>query len=221
MDGAESYDRLRRYLHQSGLMSQYHAAEKSILELPTRNLAIADLAAGIGWTSVLLSKLSNVGAVHAVELSRHRLELLFPRAVQMLEGNPAKLHRYLGSFYDLRFENASMDVVFLAQAFHHASNALRLMTEIDRVLKPGGRLIMIGENFISTPQVAKRMVKKLLTERRVTSNFYELFPPDEESGDHYYRPSDYRFFLHLLGYGVRQFTVHDNQAAVIVAEKTG
>jgi SAM-dependent methyltransferase len=214
----EEYARLRSYLDDTGLMQDYRIAERYIASLPGA-LAVADLAAGIGWTSSLLSRLDNVGAVHAVDISHHRLELLFPQAIQMFKGEPAKLKRHLGSFYSLGFENASMDVVLLSAAFHHASNPLRLLVEIDRVLKPNGHLILIGENVIGIAAMARRACKILLTKRRLCTNFYELFPPDDIWGDHYYRVSDYHMFLQMLGYRMVKFSVQRQGTAVVIGAK--
>ncbi|MGB6309790.1 MAG: class I SAM-dependent methyltransferase, partial [Steroidobacteraceae bacterium] len=78
-DGSESAcARLESYLEESGLMEDYRLAEAYISNMAGSRLAIADLASGIGWTSSLLSKLPNAERVHAVEISQHRLELLFP-----------------------------------------------------------------------------------------------------------------------------------------------
>jgi SAM-dependent methyltransferase len=220
-DGSETaYARLRAYLEGSGLMEDYGIGEAYVSGMTSSELSIADLASGIGWTSSLLSKLPNVRTVHAVEISQHRLELLFPQAVKMFGGNWTKISRNLGSFYQLKFDDVSLDIVFLSSAFHHAENPLRLLTEIDRVLRPGGRLILIGETYISPFAVARRIAKMLLTRRRLMTNFFELFPPDNELGDHYYRQSDYYFFAQMLGYRVLKYSVQRRGTAVVVVEKS-
>jgi ubiquinone/menaquinone biosynthesis C-methylase UbiE len=157
--------------------------------------------------------------VHAVEISHHRLELLFPQAVRLFKGEAAKLNRNLGSFYNLQFPNVSMDIVFLSSAFHHASNPVRLLTEIDRVLKPGGALILIGEVFIGRKHILRRMLKKLLLERKYCTNFNELFPPDQVLGDHYYRVGDYHKFFQMVDYKVVKYSVQNNQTCMFIAEK--
>ena len=219
-DGSETaYARLRAHLEDSGLIEDYRVGEAYVAGMTSSGLSVADLASGIGWTSSLLSKLPNVGRVHAVEISQHRLELLFPQAVRMFGGIWAKISRNLGSFYQLKFGDSSLDIVFVSSAFHHAENPLRLLTEIDRVLRPGGRLILIGETHISRWAVARRIAKMLLTRGRLTTNFFELFPPDDEMGDHYYRESDYYFFAQMLGYRVLKYSVQRRSTAVVVLEK--
>jgi SAM-dependent methyltransferase len=217
--GRAAYLRLLTYLEDSGLMEDYRLSEAYISNAANSQLEIADLASGIGWTSALLSKLPNVCRIHAVEISQHRLEMLFPQAVQMFGGDWSKISRHLGSFYELRFDSSSMDIVFLSSAFHHAENPLRLLSEIDRVLKSGGRIVLIGETHISRWSVARRVAKMLMTKRRLITNFFELFPPDDELGDHYYRDSDYYFFAQMLGYKVLKYSVQRRNTAVVVLEK--
>jgi SAM-dependent methyltransferase len=190
------------YLRNSGLLDEWAVAEKFISNRSSGNikLEVADLAAGIGWTSALFSRIDNIAAVHAVEVSKHRLIDLFPHAVKMLDGNPAKIKRYIGSFYELGFKNESMDIIFLSQAFHHSDQPLKLLLEIDRVTKKGGAVILLGENYISIYEQTKRIARRLIKEGRVSMDFYENFPPDDVTGDHYYRVSDYYMFFRLLGY---------------------
>jgi hypothetical protein len=78
---------------------------------------------------------------------------------------------------------------------------------------------MIGEDVIGPVAVIRRAVKRLLVDGRLCSNFYQLFPPDDNWGDHYYRVSDYFFFLQMLGYKVVTFSVQRKQTAVIIAER--
>jgi len=217
--GEPAYSRLRRYLDESGLMAQYRIAERAILKLKSADLTIADLAAGVGWTSALMSRLPSVRTVQCVEISQHRLELILPEAVRMFDGEPTKLKRYVGSFYELAFEASSVDVVFISQAFHHAAAPLRLLTEVDRILKPGGRLILIGETYIGATSILRRILRTLVVQGTFRRDFFELFPPDDLSGDHYYRRSDYRFFFRLLGFNISEFCVDRKRGLVIVADK--
>ncbi len=212
------YDRCRRYLQRSKLLLEYEQAQNFIRELPGRNLQVADLAAGIGWTSALLSKIDSVAAVHAVDISEHRLVRLFPHCMAMFDGRCVKVRRYLGSFYDLKLPERSVDAIFLSQAFHHADRPIRLMTECDRVLRPGGRIVMVGEHSVGFLWLAKRFIKVLVQNRRIVTSFRELFPPDPVLGDHYYRLSDYEFLFSAMGYHARHCAASTGQR-IFVADK--
>ena len=213
-----NYQRCLDYLDQSGLIHEYREAEKAVMAYPRSSIKMADIAAGIGWVSALLSKLPNVSEVHAVELSQHRLGELFEHSIRMMDGDAMKIHRHLGSFYDLRFDNNSLDIVFLSQAFHHADRPLSLLVECDRVLKAGGCLIMIGEHFISAKQIARRFFRTLIKERRLATTFYELFPPDQSSGDHYYRVSDYKVMFRLMNYKLEHHFLRNGNLMLIACK---
>lgn len=215
---SKKYNDCEKYLQDSGLLDEYYTAERYIIDQQGNALKVLDLAAGIGWTSALLSRLPNVAEIHAVEISKHRLSDLFENAFIMLSGNEDKVFRYLGSFYDLKIEDNSMDIIFLSQAFHHADKPFKLLAECDRVLKKGGLLLLVGEPHIKIKQIIKQFVVSLLKERKITTNFYDLFPADDILGDRYYRRYDYYFLLRGYGYEVRhEITKSGN--AIYIANK--
>lgn len=209
-----NYGKCLDYLESSGLMKECKVALNYIQSIPKDGLKIADLACGIGWTSALISKECKVSEVAAIEFSRHRLDTLFPYSIDMLEGEPEKIQRYMGSFYEIKLKSNDFDVVFMSQAFHHADRPLALLLEIDRILRPGGVVIFVGENYIGIKRWVKALAKMVLKKRRVSSNFFDVFPPDHDSGDHYYRVSDYYLFFQLLGYGVNHVVVNGTSLVV-------
>ena len=215
------YEKCLDYLKSSNLLLQYKESEEYIKNFvdEKENIFIADLAAGIGWTSALLSKLPSVDKVFTVEISKHRLGHLFESCCNMLQGNSKKINRYLGSFYDLKFDNNSIDLIYLSQAFHHAENPLKLIIECDRVLKNDGRIILIGEHYIGPFQIIRKILSNLIKRRYFSTNFYKIFTPDEILGDHYYRNSDYYFFFQSLGYDLKHKTLIDNTTIYIADKK--
>jgi SAM-dependent methyltransferase len=213
-----NYQQCLDYLRGSGLLAEYEQAESCVRAHPGTSLRVADLAAGIGWTSALLSRLPSVAQVHAVEISRHRLGELFECSARMLCADESKLSRHLGSFYDLHFEDESIDIVFMSQAFHHAAKPLALLAECDRVLRKGGRILLVGEPYVGAAQIAKRFMVKLVRRGRVVTDFFELFPPDEKLGDHYYRRSDYYVMFRSMGYRLAHRFI-DGSSVMYVADK--
>ena len=212
------YEKCLRYLNKN-LMKEYLSSEKYIIGFSNKSkLKIADLASGIGWTSALISKLDIVKEVHAVEISKHRIGKLFEECIKMLNGKKDKIYRYLGSFYDLKFEDKSIDILYLSQAFHHADAPLKLLIECDRVLKNNGRIILVGEHFISTKLIIKRFISNLIRKGQINFNFFEMFPPDPVLGDHYYRVSDYIFMFKSLGYSLT-YERMNNGNCIYIADK--
>jgi len=195
-----NYKKCLAYLKRSGLFEEYNDAEILVKSLPYQNMRIADLAAGIGWTSSLLSKIDSVAEVHSVEISQHRLTELYEHSIRMLNGNENKLHRYIGSFYDLKFEDSSFDVIFFSQAFHHADRPLHLLVECDRILKPGGIIILIGEHYFTFFKKINGFLRNIIKTGRLETDFHKIFPTDHDLGDHYYPVSDYRFMFSSMGY---------------------
>jgi len=211
------YERCMNYLNKS-LMLEYNESKVYIENFNKTDIDILDLAAGIGWTSVLMSKMKNVSSVHAVEISKHRITSLFEHCNIMLSGMGDKINRYLGSFYDIKLENNSIDLIYMSQAFHHANAPMKLLFECDRVLKNSGRIILVGEHYIGLKLIIRRFIANLIKKRKLTFNFYELFQPNSISGDHYYRISDYQFLFESLGYSF-QYKKLKNGKAIFIADK--
>jgi hypothetical protein len=40
--------------------------------------------------------------------------MILPSAVEMFQGNPDKIRRYVGSFYETKFNSETMDAVFMS-----------------------------------------------------------------------------------------------------------
>lgn len=214
-----NYEKCLNYLRTSKLLDEYKYSEKFIVNHKNHSIKVADLAAGIGWTSALISKNKNVNEVHAVEISNHRIDSLFENAVKMLNGDSSKIFRYIGNFYELKFETESIDLIYMSQAFHHADKPLKLLHECDRVLKNDGRIILVGEHFIGFYKIIRKFFANLLKRRVIATNFYEMFPPDKTLGDHYYRKSDYQFMFQSLGYEIESFFPYTKDKLIYVADK--
>lgn len=81
---------------------------------------------------------------------------------------------------DLPFENASFDVVYIRQGLHHASNLEKMVSELGRILRPGGLLIACREHVVD--DYGKSLEAFLLSQ--VDHQLY--------GGEHAFLLSDYR-----------------------------
>ena len=134
---------------------------------------VADLGCGDGDYSAALSKMGfKVTACDLdVERFKHKNEIDF------------KVCDVIGQ---LPFEKESFDYVILAEVIEHLRNPYQVMQEINRILRPGGKIILSTPNILS---LKSRM-------RFLFEGCWEYFrePPLENSNN----PKSVIFNLHLI-----------------------
>jgi ubiquinone/menaquinone biosynthesis C-methylase UbiE len=99
---------------------------------------VADLGAGEGTLAQLLAQRAE--KVIAVDLSPKMVE--FGQALAVQNGL-TNLEYRLGDIEVPPIENESLDLAILSQALHHAEHPQRALDAAFRILKPGGRLIVL------------------------------------------------------------------------------
>lgn len=189
--------RLKAHLDSMGFLQDFETV--SALAGDTLSGQVLDVAAGTCWLSAMLSRLPQVSEVHAVDFSWHRLNDLAPVTIQAMEGDATKIVRCFGSFYDIKRPDGFFDAAVLCSAFHHADRPLRLLSELDRVLKPGGVIILMGEHRWTAWQLFRRWAKFLLLRRQIFFHYSDLFPPHHLTGDHYYSGDHYKMLMRAVG----------------------
>lgn len=101
-------------------------------------MVIADLGAGEGTFSQLLARRAR--RVIAVDNSEKMVE--FGRELARTSGVENVEYR-LGDLEQVPIEDASVDLAFFSQALHHATHPERAAAEAFRILKPGGRVVVL------------------------------------------------------------------------------
>lgn len=99
---------------------------------------VADLGAGEGTLAQLLAQRAE--KVIAVDLSPKMVEFGQNLAAQ---NGLANLEYRIGDIENPPIENESLDLAILSQALHHAEHPQRALDAAFRILKPGGRLIVL------------------------------------------------------------------------------
>jgi ArsR family transcriptional regulator len=111
-------------------------AETLLMLMPP--LVIADLGAGEGSVSQLLARRAK--RVIAVDNSEKMVEFGADLAKSHGVGN---LEYRLGDLEALPIADGEVDVAFFSQSLHHAQHPATAMAEAHRILKPGGRVIVL------------------------------------------------------------------------------
>ena len=129
---AQIYDqRWRRYIRNSlTFLKDWAAVSPSAVVL--------DIACGTGEFARLLLQDNSAQAITGVDIS----ERMLMQARRKLEGYP-NLSFELAKASDLPFPDHCFDVVVSANAFHYFPAPEAALTEMQRVLKPGGKVMIL------------------------------------------------------------------------------
>jgi ArsR family transcriptional regulator len=101
-------------------------------------MVIADLGAGEGVFALLLAE--RAVKVIAVDTSARMIEV--GRELALRHG-VRNIEYRLGDMEELPIEDAAVDLVFFSQSLHHALHPERAVQEASRILKPGGRIVVL------------------------------------------------------------------------------
>jgi ubiquinone/menaquinone biosynthesis C-methylase UbiE/DNA-binding HxlR family transcriptional regulator len=111
-------------------------AETFLMLMPP--LVIADLGAGEGTVSQLLARRAK--RVIAVDNSEKMIE--FGSSLARAHG-VKNLEYRVGDLEELPIKKGEADVAFFSQSLHHAQHPPRALAEAFRIVKPGGRVIIL------------------------------------------------------------------------------
>lgn len=198
-----------------------------------------DLAAGYLWAVPHLLSAGPVTKIYCLEYSGYRLLNLGPRLLNHFRVPVEPVVLALGSFYDIKLKDASLDFAFLCAAFHHAEHPETLLKELQRVLKPSGIVIIIGEHSLTAfSTYLKHFIKfpislfiphpwqgwmfgKVFPRKRLFAGISEILTPDSILGDHYYIPSQYSDMFTRFGFAMHSCDRSNSRFRSFVLIKKG
>jgi malonyl-CoA O-methyltransferase len=142
---------------------------------------VADIGCGKGRFARIVKEKYPDASVVAVDL-----------AEAMLACVPSGIHRAAATMTSLPFASASFDGAYATESLEHAIDIPRAVSELCRIVKPGGRIAIIDKNReawgrLETPQweqwFARKQLEKLLSRdcREVRSrpiSYWEDVEPD-------------------------------------------
>lgn len=221
----DDYNTLEKKFLSKGLFQQFKLLSSGV---SFTNKTGASLASGnCILESFILNYFSGIKKLYCLEMSEHRLHEYAPKVLNHYNVNPNSIELCLGSFYELKLEENSVDFVVLSQAFHHADDPERLLKEIKRVVKPNGYIIIVGEHFFylktrvfrSLKHIVKFIInyKQFRKKNFLLPKWKILFPPSITKGDIHYSRKEYRKMFKSYGLKIRRkiFRQFDNQGFLL------
>lgn len=116
---------------------------------PRAGMAYADIGCGAGYfTLPVAERVGPNGMIYAVDLQVEMLQELEHRAKAIGLKNVVTVH---SGEREIPLPSSCVDVVCLANVFHELEEPVFFLQEIRRILRPGGRFIVIDWKPIETP----------------------------------------------------------------------
>ena len=125
--------------------------------------AIADIGAGSGYHSTLLSKMVGTGKVYAVDVEPEMIAYL--RARIKLEGHK-NIIPVLSTEQKVSLPANSIDIMLLVDVYHEFSFPYEMTLSMLESLKPGGKLVLV-EFRAEDPNVPIKTIHKMSEQQAV------------------------------------------------------
>lgn len=151
LEQLSSHTKILTWLNTSKTYWRKKTIEKLELFIGTEIYGnVMEIGAGTAWCSALLSKKSQVENIYTVEFDLFSIEQVMPKVFDALEADTSKIQRVLGSYDDIKLEDNSLDFVVGMGAMHHSQNLVKTYSELFRVLKPGGKILVSDPAYTNT-----------------------------------------------------------------------
>lgn len=198
--------RLLSYLReQTGLERCFLDAVSFVEErLGGMGRSVLDVAAGVCWTSALISRRPGVGDVVAVDYSAHRLFEIAPVVIKQMGGDAGKIRRIAGDFMEMELPPESFDTVVFCQALYMFSDIGKALSKASSALRPGGRLIVACERLHPPSFLSAEFMRQVFTNPKYAlwslAVRARLRPRRDETGRHILTDGDYRESMEKAGF---------------------
>jgi len=149
---------------------------------------IADLGSGSGFYTLAAAKaLSSTGRVYAIDAQKDLLSKLKNHATKEGLYNVEVIWGDIEKPNGTKLKDSSIDMVMLCNVLFQLSNKENIIAEIKRILKPGGRVLVIDwtDSFGGIGPKKSDVVKKDVVMGKFEKNGFHL---DKEipAGSHHY-----------------------------------
>ncbi len=120
----------------------FHLRDKIVAAVGIKpGMSVADIGAGTGLFTLPFSEaVGPDGTVYAVEIAKNFLEHIRARAAK---ANAANVRTTLCNERSVELPEASVDLAFICDVYHHFEYPKSTLETLHRAIKPGGELVLI------------------------------------------------------------------------------
>ncbi len=133
----------------------FHEREKIVAAVGLKpGMAMADIGAGTGlFTLHFAQAVGESGRVYAVEIAKNFIDHIKARAAKVSATN---VQTILCTEKSVELPEASIDLAFICDVYHHFEYPQASLATLHRALKPGGELVLI--DFKRVPGVSSDFI---------------------------------------------------------------
>jgi ubiquinone/menaquinone biosynthesis C-methylase UbiE len=133
---ADGYDEIAEVLAMSPKF--YRLCASLITPKISPGATVLDIGCGQGWQLAEIRKLRPDAKLHGMDIS--------PKLVSLARAHVPDGDFQTGDADNLNYDDAQFDVVLMTEVLEHLSDPVLALTQLKRVLKPGGWLLMTVPN---------------------------------------------------------------------------
>lgn len=166
-----------------------------------------DLGSGVGCISSAVALKENVKKIFSLEVVENVVSLCQPIIIKtILKKNSHKVISVIGDFDNLELKGNSLDFAISWFSMHHSNNLEKTFRECLRVLKPGGKFIIIdrAHNNSTPDSEVERMHNIIYNKDFIKKNFRPkgTIITRIENGEHEYRFFEWENFIKKSGFSL-------------------
>ena len=124
------------------------------------------LEIGLGYGTVSSLLIERRARYHGVDIAQGPVEMVRHRLRLAGQGQDAEARVIQASALELPFEDGRFDYLYTIGCLHHTGNTPRAVTEVHRVLRPGGTAVVMLYNAHSLRQLLKVRIPAVLRRAR-------------------------------------------------------
>lgn len=171
-----------------------------------------DLGGGVACISSILAKREEVEKIYCVEYTEELVKLCQPIMKQAILGDRSdKVISVVGDFNNLELSGNSLDFAVSWDSLHHSHNPIATLKECRRVLKSGGRLVIVdrAHNNSTPDSEIERMHNIVYDKEYLRKNYLDenMTFTRQDNGEHEWRFFELEKFFLEAGFKLLEMIV--------------